>query len=209
MSRGQLSRVKVLRAAIDLVDELGLGALSMRRLGERLGVEAMSLYRYVKGKEDLLNGVHGAILEEMDQPPPGGNWQHRLRKMANSFRLVLSRHPHALPLFASRPAVTSSSRKAVEASLAVLEKAGFTPVEQVHAFHTIVGFVVGTAFLHFGLDDDAYVDDALQASEYPRLNRAISETFNIEKEFAFGLDALLDGLQTRARKRRGKRGPVS
>ena len=69
MGRGQLSRDKVLRAAVDLVDEQGLGALSMRRLGERLGVEAMSLYRYVKGKQDLLNGVHGSILEEVPRPP--------------------------------------------------------------------------------------------------------------------------------------------
>lgn len=182
----------------------------MRRLGERLGVEAMSLYRYVEGKQDLLNGVHGAILEEMDLSLASGNWQQRLRSMAVSFRQILGQHPNALPLFASRPAVTPSSLRAVEDCLAVLAKAGFDPAERIHAFHALTGFVVGTAFLHFGLEEDAYVNYSLDPAELPLLSQSISAlTFDLEQEFTFGLEALLAGFETKARRRGGKRGPTT
>jgi len=206
VGRGQLSREKVLRTAVELIDSHGLAALSMRRLGESMGVEAMSLYRYIKGKDDLLNAVHGAILEEMAPPSSSGAWHQRLRGMAESFRDVLRQHPHALPLFASRPAVTPSSLRAVEASLAVLAEAGFSPAEQLHAFHSLVGFVVGTAALHFGLADDAQASAGFDPLHYPHLTRSVVQlSSDLDEEFRFGLDVFLVGLQAQARKRGRRR----
>ena len=205
MVRGQLSRDKVLRAAVELVDELGLGSLSMRRLGERLGVEAMSLYRYVKGKEDLLNGVHGAILEEVERPPDSGSWQQRLKAMALSFRAALGRHPNALPLFANRPAVTASSLRAVEDCLAVLAEAGFEPSDRIHAFHSLAGFVVGISLLHYGFEESAYVNFDLDPAEFPLMTQALTNlTWDFEHEFAYGLDALLTGLEAKVHSPRSR-----
>lgn len=196
MSRGQLTRDKVLRAAVELVDEQGLEGLSMRRLGERLGVEAMSLYHHVRDKQDLLNGVHGAILEEVERPPARGTWRQRLRALGLSFRAVLGRHRRALPLFATRPAVAPSSLRAVEDCLAILAEAGFAPREQLRAFHGLVGFVVGISLLHYGFEDAAYGEFSLDPSELPHLGRALSALdWDQEGEFAFGLDAFLAGLE--------------
>jgi AcrR family transcriptional regulator len=196
----------VLAAAVELVDAQGLESLSMRRLGERLGVEAMSLYRYVQGKQDLLNGVHGAILEEVERPPAAGTWTKRLRSMAVSFRSVLGRHPNALPLFASRPAVTAGSLRAVEECLDLLAEAGFGPAERLHAFHGLAGFVVGISLFHFGFEEAAYVDFALDPAAFPRTRESLEAlSWDFEHEFAFGLDALLAGLEARLGKRKAKK----
>lgn len=206
MPRKRLTRKRVLQAAVRIVDAEGLSALSMRRLGHEVGVEAMSLYRHVANKADLLDGIHGAILEEMRIPAPRGPWQARLRALAMAFREVLVAHPNALPVFATRPAVAATSLRSVELTLQVLEGAGFKPAEQVYALQSLASYVVGLTMLQYGLVDEQYTEVAyssLPAEEFPRLAALavhLEET-DLEQEFAFGLDALLAGLKAKARKR--------
>src|SRR5262245_24793657 len=127
MARAGLTRDKVLERAVQLVDEEGLDALSMRRLGEALGVQAMSLYRHVSDKADLLDGVHGAILAAVPVPARRGPWATRARALARSVREALRAHPRALVLFATRPAVVPASLALFEEALAIVSESGLDP----------------------------------------------------------------------------------
>ncbi|HEY5985389.1 MAG TPA: TetR family transcriptional regulator [Streptosporangiaceae bacterium] len=102
-ARPALSRQQVLRAALDYVDEHGLEALSMHKLGAALGVKAMSLYKHVADKDDLLDGIVGLLWEEIPAQPPAGDWRDGIRWLAAALRDLVHRHPHAAPLLTSRP----------------------------------------------------------------------------------------------------------
>src|SRR5687768_13119695 len=138
-----LTRERVLAAAVRIVDKEGLEALTMRRLGHALGVEAMSLYRHVPGRAALLDGIHETILGELPDPPRIANWIDAIRTQARAFRAVLTAHPNALVLFATRPAVTPPSLRHVDHGLSILRRAGFSIREAMSAFQTIVTFIVG------------------------------------------------------------------
>src|SRR5687767_14332680 len=90
--RAPLTKQRVLRAAVALADEHGLDALSMRRLGRELGVEAMSLYNHVANKDEILDGIVELIAEEVELPQPGSAWQPAMRQLAVSFRQLFLRH---------------------------------------------------------------------------------------------------------------------
>lgn len=94
--RPPLSREHVLSAAVALADDGGLAALTMRKLGERLRVEAMSLYHHVSGKDDLLDGMVDAVFAEIELPGAGAHWKAAIRRRAMSARAALTRHPWAL-----------------------------------------------------------------------------------------------------------------
>ena len=128
----------MLAAALALLDREGLEGISMRRLGETLGVEAMSLYRYVPSKAALLDGLYEAVLEGMPEPPPGTDTKSLLRERARALRAVLRAHPQALPLFASRPAVTPHAMAHVELVLAALGRAGFPPGDALGESETML-----------------------------------------------------------------------
>jgi AcrR family transcriptional regulator len=178
-----LTRERVLEAAVSLVDREGLDALTMRRLAEVLGVEAMSLYRHVASKSDLLDGVHEMILGELVVPELKGPWRSVLRELARAFRRVLEAHPNAVLIFATRPAITPASVELVERVVAVLDRAGFGR-DAVHAFQAGVTFVIGQTLFRLGASGDA--EPSIAADE----------------EFEYGLDALLLGLEAKRRRRR-------
>lgn len=206
--RAPLTRERVLRAAVDVVDREGMGALSMRRLGQEVGVEAMSLYRYVPSKADLLDGIHGAILDEVVAPRTKAPWQAAVRSYALAFRRALVAHPNALSLFATRPAVSKASLRHVEIGLSLLRGAGFTVDEAVSAFQIVVTFVVGhTLSTHAPAREDersipAYRD--LSPDEFPTVLEAaeVLADHDVEKELELGLDVLLEGLAARLRSER-------
>jgi AcrR family transcriptional regulator len=203
--RDPLTRDRVLRAAVDVVDREGMDALSMRRLGEELGVEAMSLYRYVPSKADLLDGIHEAILAEVVVPKGGRDWTKTARAYARAFRAALVAHPNALSVFATRPAVTASSLRHVEVGLAVLRGAGFSVDVAVSAFQVLVTFVVGhTLSSHAPAREEersspAYRD--LDPTEFPSLLEAaeVLRERDLDQEFEFGLDVVLVGLASKLR----------
>ncbi len=201
--RAPLTRDRVLRAAVDVVDREGIEALSMRRLGQELGVEAMSLYRYVPSKADLLNGIHETILAEVVVPKVTREWSTTARKYARAFRNALVAHPNALSLFATRPAVTAASLRHVEAGLALLLGAGFDIGDAMRAYQVLVTFVVGHSLSSHAptrADEHSAPDYRdLEPSEFPALLEAAGQLENrdLDKEFEFGLDVVLEGLASK------------
>ena len=171
MPRRPLTRRRVLRAALAVVDRDGLDALTMRRLGSALGVEAMSLYRHVDGKEALLDGVVELLTQEIDVPPPGSEWREALRTILRSYRAVAHAHPHAFPLIALRPLRSAEARARAEAVVQMLLAAGFDRRTAEVAFGTAASYANG--FL-------------LEELAVPRPDAA--------NEFAAGANVILAGL---------------
>jgi len=188
-----LSRERVVAAALELLDQEGLAKLSMRRLGERLGVRAMSLYRYVANKEELLDALHAELLSAIPLPAAGAEWRVGARALAEGFREQLRRHPHALPLFATRPALAPRSLQVVERALELLAGAGLDPAAQVWALNGLFGLVLGTASLHFGAASGVN-PAALDPAELPRTRAIPVAGLEPEAGFAFALEAFLDGI---------------
>lgn len=200
--REALSRDRILAAALAVVDQEGLEAISMRRLGEELGVEAMSLYNHVANKAAILDGIFEAVLAEIPPTKRTEHWPHDVRHRARALRRVLLSHPNVLPLFAARPAVTPASITHVEAALDVLRRAGFTATHALNALQVTVAFVVGhTIAAHGSGRSDAPVVDyeRLSETEFPRVREMARqlERHDVEAEFEFGIDLLIAGLKAR------------
>ena len=197
-----LSRERVLRAAVELIDEQGLSGLSMRGLAARLGVEAMSLYHYVRKKSDLLDGVFEAIVMEVRLPAPSGVWRQDAQRCAQALYEVLWRHPRALPLFATRPAATAVSLERLEEALALLGSAGLESSQALFVFQTVFAFVIGHVITHF-VDPDIELTlvryDTLDPQRFPLLTNLGSslDAYDSERAFDAGIQALLDGLEAR------------
>src|SRR5690349_8477694 len=117
MAKAPLSREKILAAALAIVDREGLAALSMRRVAEAVGVEAMSLYHHVANKAALLDGVYELVLAELPPWKRSSSWRASLRTRAIDLRATLRAHPNTLPLFATRPAATPAAIAHLEAGL--------------------------------------------------------------------------------------------
>src|SRR3977135_2204808 len=131
-SRIPLSRERVLRAAVALADDSGIGSLTMRKLGEALGVEAMSLYNHVANKEALLDGMIDVVFRGGDLPAGSGNWRLEMRERAGSARAVLSRHRWAIGLMDSRSTPGPATLRHHDAVIASLRAGGFSAVLAVH-----------------------------------------------------------------------------
>lgn len=153
-----LSRSRIVEAAVTFIDEHGLPGLSMRRLGTALGVEAMSLYRYVPGREQLLDAVVECIVDDMEHDPdvldhPEAGWQDYLQRLAHGIRRVALTHPKAFPLVASRPAEAPwlrpplRSLRWVEAFLDGLTAEGFSDAAAVEAYRAFTSFLLGHLLL--------------------------------------------------------------
>jgi AcrR family transcriptional regulator len=211
--REALSRERILRAALAILDQEGLDAISMRRVGEELGVEAMSLYNHVDGKAAILDGIFETVLAELPPPRRAASWQAALRDRARALRAVLRAHPNALPIFATRPAVTPASLDHVEGVLEVLRSAGFSAPDALRALQVLSAFVVGHTVAGYAprkADEDsrpAY--GRLDEARFPRVLEAarLLDGHDVEDEFEFGLEALFTGFGERlaARGRRKRR----
>ncbi|MFI9272613.1 TetR/AcrR family transcriptional regulator C-terminal domain-containing protein [Kitasatospora sp. NPDC052896] len=209
--RAGLSRARVLDAALALVDREGLGALTMRRLGAELGVEAMTLYHYVPSKDALLDGLVERLFAQALPFPGegadpntaegGADWRTLLRTYAVSLRQALLRHPGVLPFAASRPAVTPATLDAVERGLTALTASGFPLGAAVHALNTLSLFVVSHAAAESAqaARTDAAGSPAwlaeLDAARYPLLTEAARGGAGVDdaERFDFAVNALVNG----------------
>jgi TetR/AcrR family transcriptional regulator, tetracycline repressor protein len=157
--RAPLSRDRIVAAAIAFVDRKGLAALTMRRLGTELGVEAMSLYRYVAGRDDLLEGMVEQMVDRLHLDPgsertgPGDSWQAYLQWLAHGVRAIAREHPQVFPLIATRhPAAPwlrppLRSLQVVEDFLSTLVARGFTDDRAVAAYRAFSSFLLGHLLL--------------------------------------------------------------
>ncbi|ARP73072.1 TetR family transcriptional regulator [Streptomyces pluripotens] len=207
-----LSRQSVLRAAVDLADEAGVGALTMRRLAERLGVEAMSLYHHVANKEAILDGMVDAVFDEVDLPPAGLDWKAAMRQRAVSMRAALARHPWAIGLMESRANPGPGTLRHHDAVIGALRSGGFGVAGAAHAFSVLDSYVYGFAlqetslpFESSGGDLDELAEAVLgtmSPGDFPHLTEMIvghtmKPGYAYADEFAIGLDLILDGLELR------------
>ncbi|MCB9670432.1 MAG: TetR/AcrR family transcriptional regulator C-terminal domain-containing protein [Alphaproteobacteria bacterium] len=161
MNKG-LSREQIVATALEIADRDGLGALTMRRIAGALDVEAMSLYRHVRNKDDLLDGLHDALIGSLVVPTEGP-WEARVEAVALGFRDVLARHPRLVRVLASRPATTPRALQVLADGVRTLEEAGFAEDDAVIAFQTVFCFVVGHCVFHMadGQPPDAWADTEL------------------------------------------------
>lgn len=203
--RTPLSKERVLRAAITLADKGGIELLTMRKLAQELGVEAMSLYHYVTKKDDILDGINDLVVSEIEVASKDGDWKAAIRKSAISAHEVLSRHPWACTLMVSR---ASPARLGwMESILGAFRKGGFSAEMTHHAYHAldshITGFTLWMVSFQFDTRDLAGLAERflreLPADEYPylieHLHQHLKESGDgDEGEFEFGLDLILDGL---------------
>ena len=208
-ARIPLSRERVLTAAVAFADEHGLGSLSMRKLGEALGVEAMSLYNHVANKDQLLDGMVDVVFSEIDLPAVGADWTSAMRERALSARQALSRHPWAIGLMESRTSPGPATLRHHDAVIGNLRHAGFSVAMAAHAFSLLDSYVYGFALQEASLPFDtaeqtAEVAEMIMAQfavdEYPHLTELTVEHvlqpgYDYGHEFEFGLDLILDGLE--------------
>jgi AcrR family transcriptional regulator len=198
----------VLRAALALADKSGLDSLSMRNLGLKLGVEAMSLYNHVANKDDILDGIVDLVFSEIALPAKGAAWKPAMRKRAISAHEALLRHPWAPSLMQSRTKPGPSTMRHHDSVLGTLRSSGFTLVMAAHAFSVIDGYVYGFALQQINVplqsrEQVAEVGEAILrqlGGEYPHLaemitKHAMKPGYDYAKEFEFGLDLILDGLE--------------
>jgi AcrR family transcriptional regulator len=205
-SRVPLSRDRVLDAALSIADRDGIEALTMRRLAQQLGVEAMTIYYHVPNKEQIIDGIVARVLGEIELPEPGEPWKPAIRRMALSARDTLGRHPWATARMMSG-GLTAERLRYMESILGCFRAGGFTSYQTHLAYHAIeshiVGFTLWLAGMNLPDDLSALVADVLQevpADEYPAFVEHLGEHLREARDtdvgtFEFGLDLILDGLE--------------
>ncbi len=209
-TRTPLSRERVLGAALEMADASGIDAVTMRALGQALGVEAMSLYNYVEDKDDLLSGMVELVLSEFEFVAPSNDWRSDMRAMAVSAHKALLRHPWATQLVLSPTSARMISTRMgyIESVLARLRDAGFTAEAASRGYHALDSHILGFTIWQLGhnLPADAPADfmetlmRQLDAETFPYLLEHAAVHMEaaeglVEGEFEFGLDLILDGLE--------------
>ena len=204
-----LSPEKVVAAAVSLADETGLERLTMRALGDRLGVTAMSLYNHVHGKEALVDAMVDEVFLQIALPT-GDDWRDAMRRRARSLRDVLRSHPWATGLLDNRTAPGPNNLAHHEAMLGALRSRGIDVHEATFAYGLLDAFVYGFVLQEtarpyaspeeFG-DVAADMADVMPAEDYPHLAAAAAELttsgYDLADQFDEALDLVLDAIETR------------
>src|SRR5215831_18680149 len=202
--RKPLSRERILDTALALVDQEGIEALSMRKLGQALGYEAMSLYNHVANKDDLLDGILDLVLAEMEPPDPAGGLP-AIRASAISAHEALKRHPWAAGLLMAPARVRPGRLEFMDALLGALRTAGFSAETTYHAYHVIdahiIGFTLWQSTHDFSLPEEVtadlrgFLDKMLPVDTYPHLHehgaQHVDGTYDDVGTFEYALDLLL------------------
>jgi AcrR family transcriptional regulator len=205
--RAQLTRRRVVAAAVGLADRDGIESISMRRLAQELGVEAMSLYTHVRNKSDLLDGMADAVISEIPLAVDGAGWKASLRQMVLAARKVMLRHAWAPRIVETRTAPGPAALGYANAVIGILREGGFTIAQAHHALHIFGSRVLG--FTQELFDDSGELDpetaaeleSQLGATHPYAVEMALAVTHSgvlgpcdDDAEFEFALDFILDGL---------------
>jgi AcrR family transcriptional regulator len=211
--REPLTRERILQAALRIMDEEGLEAVTMRRVGRELGVEAMSLYNHVEDKEAILDGVCETILAEFELPETieADDWGPALRTLGRSFRQLLKAHPNVITLLAQHrhPVMAPEAWRPLEALLGTLRRAGMTVEETARAQSLLIAFVIGFVMhetqgtFHPGGEGPGPDHETMGrllgsyglvnlAELFPRLKDC-----DFDADFEYGMDVIGGGLWTR------------
>jgi len=212
-ARATLSRERALTTAMALADVDGLASLSMRKLAQELGVEAMSLYHHVANKEDILDGMVDLVFAEVDLPAEGMEWRTAMRMRAVSAREALSRHPWAISIMDSRTSPGPATLRHHDAVIGACRRAGFSVQMAGHAFSLLDSYIYGFVLQEVNLpfDDTTDLEEVtatmmlpFSAEEYPHLVEFTKEYilqpgYSYGNEFEYGLDLILDSIEAVAR----------
>ncbi|NIK62379.1 TetR/AcrR family transcriptional regulator C-terminal domain-containing protein [Kribbella shirazensis] len=215
--RAPLSRELVLRAAVAIADADGIEALTMRRLGEAVGAEAMSLYHHVANKGDLLDGIVDLVMAEIDElaertAVPDDDWQQAMRRRILSAREVMLKHPWAPRLFETRTTMSLAMIRYHDQLVGLMRAGGFSYDLAHHALHALGSRALGFSQELFdpaagaGPGSERMLRD--MADQVPHLVGMVTEIAHDDPdstigwcddqaEFEFALDLLLDGLDRR------------
>ncbi len=212
--RVPLSRERVLHTAIQLADQGGIESLSMRKLGQELGVEAMAMYYHFANKDDIIDGIVDLVFSEIDLPAAGADWRAAMRQRAISVRDALLRHRWAIGLMESRRNPGPANLRHHDAVIGSLRAGGFDIAMAAHAYSLLDSYIYGFALTTMNLPFDTSEEVAEVAqgmlgpfpmNEYPHLvemltDHVMTPGYDFGDEFEYGLDVILDGLE-RARGR--------
>jgi AcrR family transcriptional regulator len=207
--RAPLTRERIMRVALEIVERDGIEALSMRRLAREFGVEAMSLYNHVHGKADILDGIAEVVLDGLELPAElPSDWAAGVRVLARSFRSVALAHPRACAVILTRKVLSPSGLRPMEACLSLLLRSGFDEATAVHSIRVLISFLVGSLLRQVGVlptlgerdpaSTEIRIAD-LVASGFPALARVapLLGTIDHDAEYEFGLEALITAMRTR------------
>ena len=203
-----LTRQRVLDAAVALADRDGVGSLSMRKLAQELGVEAMSLYHHVANKAAILDGLVDVVFGEIELPSGDAGWKEAMRQRALSAREALRRHPWSTALMESRSTPGPANLRHHDAVLGILRNAGFSVALAGHAYSLLDAYIYGFALQETSLpfstpEETADVAETIMAEfpadQYPHLTEfavehVLQPGYDYGNEYLFGLDLILDGL---------------
>jgi AcrR family transcriptional regulator len=210
-TREPVTRERLVRTAVALADRKGLEAASMRALAQELAVVPMALYKHVRGRDELLDGMIDVVFAELD--PPSGPWRAAMRHRAEAMRAALRRHPWAIGRMESTGTPGLANLRHHDATLGCLRRAGFDFRRAVHVMSAcdsyIYGFALQERTLPFATpEESAEVAAARSAAQpelaalFPSLVEVVGELaaagYDADAEFGIGLDLLLDGIELRA-----------
>jgi AcrR family transcriptional regulator len=203
-----LSRERILQAALELVDKGGIESLTMRKLGQVLGFEAMSLYNHVANKDDVLDGILDLVLGESEPPSPTGYWDGAIRTSAISVHEALRRHPWSCTLLMSPGRVRPARLRYMDLLLGRLREAGFSAEMTYSAYHVLDGHIFGFSLWEtshtYTAEDvanfEAKFAQTITADAFPYLHEHAQQHFSEGPHrevsaFEFGLDLIVDGLK--------------
>ena len=206
--REPLTKERIEEAALRVMDAEGLEAVTMRRIGRELGVEAMSLYNHVEDKDDILNGVTELVFTRFDYPPFTGEWLEDAKAMAREWRRLLGLHPSVCQLLAERhkPLEGLASFRAMDAALGLLRSAGLSDRDAAQAFNALGSYILGYVTMEQGLmlgndEDHAKQHDlAMDALKGSGLDNVVAclphfADCNTDQQFEFGLDLIFRGIR--------------
>ena len=205
--RQPLSRDRILRAALELVDESGIASLTMRRLAQGLGFEAMSLYNHVANKDDVLDGILDLVLAESEPPAPAGEWDAAVRRSAISVHEALRRHPWSCTLLMSPGHIRPARLQYMDLLLGRLRQAGFSAETTYHAYHVLDGYIFGFSLWEtthtYTAEEvskfEAAFAETITTDAYPHLHEHAQQHFSEGPHregnaFELGLDLIVGGL---------------
>jgi AcrR family transcriptional regulator len=208
-ARPRLTRERVLETAVARADAGGLEALSMRKLGQELGVEAMALYHHFANKEALVDAMVDVVFSEIDVPEAGPDWRAAMRRRGISVRDALLRHRWAIGLMESRRTPGPANLRHHDAVIGSLRSGGFDIAMAAHAYSLLDSYIYGFALTKMNLPFQASEEvgevaqtmlEPFPAGEYPYLLEILTDHvmkpgYDYGDEFEYGLDLILEGLE--------------
>ena len=206
MDRPGLSRDRIIEAAAGVADRGGIAGVSMRNVGAELGVEAMSLYHHLSGKDDLVDGLADWVIALIQVPRPGLPWRSEMVLRAESARVALSAHPWGLGLIESRRAAGEALLRHHDAVLGCLREGGFSVALAAHAFSALDSYIYGFVLTEVNLPfesgesaEDFVAGLSMPVQHYPYLaemltEQVVAKEYAYADEFTYGLNLILDAL---------------